>query len=106
MLYRTRALNGFTLLKNIIVGKGIDGLIDWVRTIPSSLTGFAMAAHPHIIKLRHDTFDDCGVVGKDAGLKVTLVGGFHADASPRKVRTANIHFLAVEHHHLKMHTRA
>ena len=61
-----------------------------------------MVASPYIIELRHGLFDDNRIIGKDARLEVALVCGFHADAGTCQVRTANIHFLAVEHDHLKV----
>ena len=79
-------------------------LFDWVGAKVLAFAILAMVASPHIIELRHGLFDDDRVVGEDARFEVALVCGFHADAGTRQVRATNIHFLAVEYQHFKMHS--
>ena len=62
-----------------------------------------MFADPHIIKLLHGLFDDLWLIGQDARLEVALVAALHADACPREVRAADVHFLAVKDQHLEVY---
>ena len=65
-----------------------------------------MLAHPYFVELVHCLFYDFGVVGQNAGLKISTMVGFHTNARPCKICAAYIYFLTIKNKHFEMYTRA
>ena len=70
-------------------------LYDGVWAEVFTLAGFAVLAHPDVVKLLHGLLDDLRIIGKDARLEIALIATLHADACTREVGTADIHLFAV-----------
>ena len=81
-------------------------LYDRVWAVVFALTGFAVLAHPDVVKLLHGLLDDLWITGQDASLEVTLIAALHADASAREVSAADVHLLAVKNQHLEVNPGA
>ena len=74
-------------------GRDLKNLYDGVWAEVFALTGFAVLAHPDVVKLFHGLLDDLWLIGQDASLEVTLIAAFHANAGAREIGTADIHLL-------------
>ena len=83
-------------------GRDLKNLYDGVWAEVFALTGFAVLAHPDVVKLFHGLLDDLWLIGQDASLEVTLIAAFHANAGAREIGTADIHLLTVKDQHLKV----
>ena len=77
-------------------GRDLKNLYDGVWAEVLALAGFAVLAHPNVVKLLHGLLYDLRIIGQDACLEVTLIAALHANACPREVSAADIHHLAVK----------
>ena len=87
-------------------GRDVKNLYDGVWAEVLAFAGFAMLAHPNVIKLLHGLLDDLWNIGQDARLKVALIVALHADAGTREVSAADVHLLAVKNQHLEVNPGA
>ena len=79
-------------------------LYDGVWAEVFTLAGFAVLAHPDVVKLLHSLLDDLRVIGQDARLEVAPIATFHTDAGTCEVSAADIHLFTVKHKHLEVNS--